>query len=501
MKSLQTSDQVSISKEKTCFGWWTQSCVEMSQKLWSPTEIDYVDSHTNLLNGYVTGVKPLSWSNIKSCKAENRNFPKISWPSSMCSAADITDSEDTKVQKIKLKPTTKQAVILRTWMKAARDTYNLGLNLVKRKLAKPNLALKKLVVTANENDSVKIKKMKETPADIRVGAVRDLIKTYNTAWAGFKQRIQKQKTSKKRWNKKKKQEKMKQRRRWNKVPFDVKFKSRRMTQDSFAFEQKSIKVENDNLFLFSAHNKFKMKEPIKMSHELTHHVSTDCRISYSFGRWYVLVPFKENRPHVSTITEPKVVALDPGVRSFSSYFSSDGRMGEIGTNMQEMALKLKNKISSIRDQIKETVGQKKKRLKKAWYRLNARSANLATDFHCHTIKFLLDEFDVVISPKLAVSFMVSDRNDLNKNSKATMLFQRHSEFQNKLRMKAAWRRKIVLDLEEHGTSMTCSSCGNIKTDLGDSKLYSCVFCGLVADRDLNAAKNHLMKAAVGKVNY
>ena len=472
----------------------------MSQKLWLPTKTDYVDSPTNLSNGFVTEVKQNSWSNIKSCVAENRNFQKISWPLSMYSVADTMDSEDMKVQKIKLKPTARQAVVLRTWMKAARDTYNMGLNLVKRKLAKPNLALKKVIVTAHEDDSEQIKKLKETPADIRVGAVRDLISTYKKAWAGLKQRIQKQKTFKKRWNNKKK-ENLKQRRRWNRVPFNVKFKSRRLTKDSFAFEQKSIKVKDSSLFLFSTQFKFNMREPIQMSQPLKHAVSTDCRVSYSFGRWYVLVPFKEQRPDKPSITEPKVVALDPGVRSFTSYFSSDGRMGEIGTDMQALALKLKNKIASIRDQIKQTVGKKKKRLTRAWYRTNARSDNLVTDFHWKTIKYLLDEFDVIISPKLPVSFMVSDKSDLNKISKATMLFQRHSEFQNKLRMKAAWRQKIVLDLEEHGTSMTCSSCGNIKTDLGDSKLYSCSLCGLLADRDLNSAKNHLIKATVGKVNY
>lgn len=196
------------------------------------------------------------------------------------------------------------------------------------------------------------------------------------------------------------------------------------------------------------------------------------------------------------MTEPRVVALDPGVRSFTSFFSSDGRMGEIGTDMKHKAAALKGKIDSIREQIKKTTGRKKNRLKKAWYRFNARSADLVTDFHWHTIKFLLDEFDVVISPRLATSYMLSGQSKLDQGSKDTMRFQRHGAFYEKLKMKAAWRRKIVLDLEEHGTSMTCSSCGNIDRELGSSKTYDCKICGMTGDRDLNAAKNHLIKATV-----
>jgi hypothetical protein len=39
--------------------------------------------------------------------------------------------------------------------------------------------------------------------------------------------------------------------------------------------------------------------------------------------------------------------------------------------------------------------------------------------------------------------------------------------------------------------------GNKKTDVGASKVYSCQCCGLVADRDFNSAKNHLIKIAYG----
>jgi transposase len=500
MKSSQTSAQDSTSSAKTCYGWWTQCCKDMSQKLSLPTAIDSVDSPTTSCNGFVTEVKRGSLCSSKTSCPVNRNSPKILWPSSMFSAAGTMECEDTKVQKIRLKPSPPQALILRTWMKSARDTYNLALQLVKQKKAKLNLGIKKLVVTARKEDSKEVQKMKETPADIRAGAVRDLIDTNKTAWAGFKARKQKQATYKNRWKKNK--ARPSGRRRWKpKLAFDIKFKSRHLTQDSFRFERKSLKVNDKDCYLFSKDKKFHMKAPILMSQPLQHAVSTDCRVSYSFGRWYLLVPFKETRPAANNSADIKVVALDPGVRTFTTYFASDGQMGELGSDMASAAQQLNQKILSIRAQIKQSTGRKRQKLNKAWYRFNARSENLVTNFHWHTIKFLLDEFDVVIAPRLATSYMLSKKSNLSHSCKTTMRFQRHGTFLERLKQKAQHRNKIHLDVEEHGTSMTCSSCGNIKRDLGSSKTYRCSSCGLVGDRDLNAAKNHLIKATAGKTNY
>ena len=59
----------------------------------------------------------------------------------------------------------------------------------------------------------------------------------------------------------------------------------------------------------------------------------------------------------------------------------------------------------------------------------------------------------------------------------------------RLRMKAEACRKVVLDLEERGTSKTCSSCGQVNKGLVGSKVFKCRRCGHEEDRDVNAAKN------------
>jgi putative transposase len=68
-------------------------------------------------------------------------------------------------------------------------------------------------------------------------------------------------------------------------------------------------------------------------------------------------------------------------------------------------------------------------------------------------------------------------------------------------MKAEACGKVILDLEEHVTSKTCSSCGQANRGLGGSKIFKCRRCGHEEVRDVNPAKNHLWKALVGVREY
>jgi putative transposase len=428
----------------------------------------------------------------------------------MSSRADTTDSDDTpkslvRCQKIRLRPTTKQAQKLREWMKAARDTYNSALRLVKDGKAEATLLLKKLVVTRRKEDGPKAQQMKQTPADIRSRAIMDLIDAFKTAKAGVKARKLREGTQKSRWRKRKKKEKNLGRRRWRKrVAFHINYKSKRLTSDSFGFEQESINIKNGELFLFARVKKFGMQEGIKMSELPGQPIDACCRIQYCFGRWYLLLPYKAEKED-PRLVDGRVGALDPGVRTFQAFYSED-ECGEIAPDTENMAFAMKNKISGIReliDILKKKGGYRLKinRLTKAWYRANARASNLASDLHFKTIKFLFDRFDVIIAPKLGVASMLRRDGNLSAKTKVTMRFQQHGAFQRRLRMKAESCGKVILDLEEHGTSQTCSSCGQANRKIGSSKVFKCPRCGFQADRDVNSSKNHLLKALLGKKQY
>ncbi|KAE9007349.1 hypothetical protein PR003_g16664 [Phytophthora rubi] len=69
----------------------------------------------------------------------------------------------------------------------------------------------------------------------------------------------------------------------------------------------------------------------------------------------------------------------------------------------------------------------------------------------------------------------------------------HYSFSELLRYKMERVGGKMITCEEEYTSKTCSGCGKLKENLGGSEVYKCVFCGAHMDRDLNGAKNILIK--------
>jgi len=69
----------------------------------------------------------------------------------------------------------------------------------------------------------------------------------------------------------------------------------------------------------------------------------------------------------------------------------------------------------------------------------------------------------------------------------------HYKFQQRLIHKAKKYGKIVELCDEHYTSKCCSNCGNIKWNLKGQKSYYCRECKSRFGRDINGAKNILLK--------
>ena len=63
----------------------------------------------------------------------------------------------------------------------------------------------------------------------------------------------------------------------------------------------------------------------------------------------------------------------------------------------------------------------------------------------------------------------------------------------RLLYKASVSQKKVILVKEHYTTKTCSNCGILNQEIGSSKIFKCSNCHLLADRDINASKNILLK--------
>ena len=74
-----------------------------------------------------------------------------------------------------------------------------------------------------------------------------------------------------------------------------------------------------------------------------------------------------------------------------------------------------------------------------------------------------------------------------------MLGLSHYKFSEKLKYLATTiKNTLVLSCDESFTTQLCSSCGNIN-NVGKNKIYKCDNCKIKVDRDLNGAKNILIK--------
>ncbi len=66
-----------------------------------------------------------------------------------------------------------------------------------------------------------------------------------------------------------------------------------------------------------------------------------------------------------------------------------------------------------------------------------------------------------------------------------------------LRYKAVCAGSRLIEVDAYDTSQDCSGCGTKVPKALSDRLHECARCGLVIDRDLNAAKNILYRAGVG----
>ena len=87
---------------------------------------------------------------------------------------------------------------------------------------------------------------------------------------------------------------------------------------------------------------------------------------------------------------------------------------------------------------------------------------------------------------------------MSKNHKlaSAILDGGFSEFRRQLEYKCKWYGSILTIVDRfYPSSKTCSGCGNVKKELKLSEReYVCENCGLVIDRDLNAAINLINKS-------
>jgi transposase len=197
-------------------------------------------------------------------------------------------------------------------------------------------------------------------------------------------------------------------------------------------------------------------------------------------------------------TIPKrIISIDPGIRTFLTGYSPDGMIYKIGDNDIGRLSRLLHHRNKIQALVAKHRRKNKNRIKKAYKKSCNRIKDLVSECHKKSTKWLLDNFDTILVPKLDTNGLCRNKKGkkISKRTKSKIKVWRHCEFINRLTFKAScdYRKNRVIIPPEDFTSKTCSSCGALNGGLGSSRTFKCPRCCKCFDRDINAAKNILLK--------
>ncbi|GBF79223.1 transposase [Aphanothece sacrum FPU1] len=220
----------------------------------------------------------------------------------------------------------------------------------------------------------------------------------------------------------------------------------------------------------------------------------DSRLVARNGEYYLTVPYEVQR--YESDNQGRIVALDPGVRSFLTLFSPNS-FGWIGNRdigkIQRLCYQLDNLISRSTKVNAKT----RKRYRKACDRLRTRIRNLIDELHHKIARFLVDNYDVILLPTFEVSEMVlKNSRKIRTKSVRQMLSWSHYRFSEFLKHKAFETGKLVIDCCEAYTSKTVSWTGELIHNLGGRKVIKSKIDGQKMDRDLNGARGIFLRALV-----
>jgi len=227
------------------------------------------------------------------------------------------------------------------------------------------------------------------------------------------------------------------------------------------------------------------------------HVHNDMRLTLTkTGHMYLIFPTQAKKRRLAApLKGHKIIALDPGVRTFQTGYSADGQVVDIAAGDHARIRRLQGHMDELASRItKERDKLKKGRMIKAKLRMHKRIRNLVDEVHIKAAVWLVNNYRVVLLPKFRSDKMVRrESRKIGRKTARAMMSWGQARFRDTLLQKASesdWCNVILC--KEDYTSQCCSECGKLHTGLGASKVFLCPNCGVTMDRDANGARNILI---------
>jgi len=218
-------------------------------------------------------------------------------------------------------------------------------------------------------------------------------------------------------------------------------------------------------------------------------------VSRRAQRWFVSFTVEVDRTVPETHARPgTAIGIDLGIKSLLTGADDTGTVITV-PGPRPLAAGLRRLRRAARAHTRKKPGSAGRRKAAAGLaRLHARVANIRADALHKATSMLAGRYKSIVAEDLNVAGMTR-----NRRLARALSDQGFGTARRMLGYKTAWYGgTLVLADRWYPSSKTCSGCGTVKAKLALSeRIYRCGECGLVMDRDVNAARNLLSLAASG----
>lgn len=450
---------------------WTGFSQAMSSALWLPTPTDLLDSDLNWLSGYAKRQAANSWFSMNVNSAQSKNSFKICCQSSIASVLGYTGLENivnklilhykktarhsktknptklppNSVLKIRVYPVPELHKVWKRWLAGYRRIYNWAIDKLKegwigdlQKECRSDTGIPEWVQSIPGHQ-------KQEACDEAFDAFRQAKTNGGTP----------------------------------------RFKSCRASSQAIQFKVGNYK-----------HGTWYPKTTKGLTFKTSFAMPQECEygteLVYQRGKWYACIPQYVKSDATGS---DRVIALDPGNRAFLTAYDGENVLeigkGDIG-RINRLCSHLDNLITRM---TKSPVKRQRYKTRKAADRIRYRIQALVKDLHNKVASMLVNSYKLVFLPTFETSQMVlKSSRKINKKSVRNMLAWSHAKFAQTLEQMAQKKGVLVIRCNESYTSKTCTNCGHIHHKLGGSKIFTCPDCGSRILRDINGARNIMLRA-------
>ena len=367
-----------------------------------------------------------------------------------------------RTYEFRLYPTPSQKRRLNDYLDACRWTYNWALDdrQVLYRYGKCSTGF-----CDQSKFLIELKKWKPSLEGVHVHVLQTILKRLDLAFQAFFRRI-----------------------REGEKPGYPRFKGKDwFTSFSFKEEGNGFKLEGKRLRLSKIG-----RVRIRRHREIKGQIKT-CILKRRADGWYVLFGVETEPVPKNTLNNP--VGIDMGLNSFAVLSNGEKIKNPRFLKKVQTELKKQQRVYSRRKKGSAREAEAKELLAKSHLKVE----RCRKDFQCNIAADLVSRFNPLFVENLDIMGLVRKAVEDKKQHKKfrakseNILDAAWGKFLQRLGSKAENAGSATIAIEPRGTSQECSGCGMVVKKGVEERTHSCPYCGLVLDRDENAARNILSR--------